>query len=75
MHEKGEIDTVTYDYLDILNKQQHVAEMYHLAKVHKPFTELGTLNSRSILSGCGTPTLKKSKHWIGYLFLLDITYK
>ncbi len=61
MLDLGEIDNCTFNYLDPLQGNTHTAELYHLAKVHKALTELGTFNSRPIISGCGTPNERISE--------------
>ncbi len=61
MLSNNEIDDTTFHYLDPLQGNTHTAELYHLAKIHKQLTELGTFNSRPIISGCGTPNERISE--------------
>ncbi len=72
MHSNDEIDLNTFQYLDPLGQNTHTAEMYHLGKVHKPLTDEGTLNSRAIISGCGTPTERISEYLEFFLTLIAL---
>lgn len=74
MWEMGDIPKETYAFLTPKGKTDiKVPHLYHIPKVHKELTEMGTWKSRPILSACASPGARVSSYidWVLQPFVLN----